>query len=148
MYYEVQKDGFLVSTDENLLDMDAIHAYLKESYWAGGIPRDVVVKAIENSFCFGLYDQGKQIGFAAVITDFTHFAYLKDVFVLDEYQGRGLGTWLVECILACPQLQGLRRILLATSDAHDFYRKFGFESLSDPARLMEKTFDRSWYQGE
>ncbi len=92
--------------------------------------------------CFALFDRDEQIGFARVVTDYTRFAYMMDVFVLEAYQGRGLGRWLVECIMACLSLQGIPRMLLATSDAHEFYRKLGFEKLSEPDKLMLKVFDQ------
>jgi GNAT superfamily N-acetyltransferase len=93
-----------------------------------------------------LYDSGQQIGFAGVVTDFTHFAYLQDVFVLEDYRGSGLGRWLIDCILSCPALDGIGRILLATADAHELYKKFGFAELSNPERWMEKRIQRSWFK--
>ena len=145
--YEYSKDNFTISTDATLLDIRVIHNFLtNSSYWRPGVPEDLVVKSIQNSFCFGLYDSGRQIGFAGVVTDFTHFAYLQDVFVLEAYRGNGLGQWLIDCILNCPELNGGGRILLATSDAHELYREFGFVELPNPDHWMEKRFERSWFK--
>ncbi|MFN2384684.1 MAG: GNAT family N-acetyltransferase [Thermoanaerobaculia bacterium] len=135
-----EKDGFVVSTDERRLDRDAIHDFLRKSYWAAGIPRDVLERSIDHALCFGLYDGPRQIGFARVITDHATFAYLSDVYVLGEYRGRGLATWLMEVVLDHPDLQGLRRWMLATHDAHGLYRKVGFRDLAHPERLMELVF--------
>ena len=145
--YEYTKDSFTISTDTSLLDIQVIHSFLtNSSYWRPGVPKDLVEKSIRNSFCFGLYHSGQQIGFAGVVTDFTHFAYLQDVFVLESYRGRGLGQWLIDCILSCPSLDGIGRMLLATSDAHEFYKKFGFVELSKPGHWMEKRIERSWFK--
>ncbi|HSS44711.1 MAG TPA: GNAT family N-acetyltransferase [Thermoanaerobaculia bacterium] len=134
---EWRRDDYSISTDRDRLDREVIHAFLRESYWARGIPREVVDRAIENALCFGLYAGDRQIGFARVISDLSTFAYLADVFVLDAHRGRGLGTWLVEVIRAHPDLQNLRRWMLATEDAHGLYRKFGFRPLQTPQRIME-----------
>lgn len=132
------RDEFEVDTDPARLDLDVVHGYLQRSYWAEGIPRRTVEASVRRSLCFGLYRGGEQIGFARVISDRATFAWLCDVFVLEEWQGRGLGSWLVECVLAHPELQGLRRLLLATRDAHAVYRKLGFESLARPEAYMER----------
>jgi GNAT superfamily N-acetyltransferase len=108
-----------------------------DSYWAAGRPLGVVRRAVESSLCFGLYAGGQQVGFARVVTDRATFAWLYDVFVLEGYRGRGLGKWLVECVVAHPALQGLRRLLLATRDAHGLYERYGFRPLADPARFLE-----------
>lgn len=143
--YEYTKDNFTISTDTRRLDIEVIHNFLtNSSYWRPGVPRELVIKSIQNSFSFGLYDGGRQIGFAGVITDFTHFAYLQDVFVLEAYRGEGLGRWLISCILNCPALQSVGRILLATNDAHKFYQEFGFTALSAPEKWMEKRIERPW----
>lgn len=134
---ECRKGEFLVSTDKSKLDLNTIYSYLSESYWAKGIPREVVVRSLQNSLCFGIFAGAEQIGFARVITDFATYAYLADVFVLDGYRGRGLAKWLMECIVAHPQLQGLRRWTLATRDAHTLYEKFGFKPLAKPDSFME-----------
>lgn len=148
MEHEYRQDNFTISTDRNALDIDVIHSFLTRSYWARGVPKELVLNSIQNSLCFGLFDQGQQIGFARVVTDYTHFAYLCDVFVLEPYQGRGLGKWLIECVMGCPQLQGIRRFMLATGDAHTLYSKFGFKQLSTPENIMEKLLDRPWYRAE
>ena len=119
--------GFEISTDPARLDLDYLHAFLSESYWSPGIPRETVARAVANSLCFGLYaPDGAPAGFARVVSDHATFAYLADVFVDAAHRGRGLGVWLVETVLAHPELQGLRRWALATADAHALYARFGF----------------------
>lgn len=135
---EYRKHGFLISTDRARLDLDVIHGYLTECYWAKGIPREVVARSIENSLCFGLYDGLKQIGFARVISDYATYAYLGDVFVLDSYRARGLGKWLMHCIMSHPALQDLRRWTLLTRDAHGLYAQYGFTPPNTPGRYMER----------
>jgi len=131
------KKGFRISTDKELLDRDMICQYLsKESYWAKGIPVEKVYVAIDNSMCFGIYKDGQQVGFARVITDKATFAYLCDVFVLEEFRGQGLSKWLVQNILAHDELQGFRRWLLATNDAHGLYSQFGFTPITNPEKWM------------
>jgi len=137
-YVHRERDEFLISTDAARLDIDAIHAYLSSSYWATGIPRAVVERAVAGSLCFGLFHGPRQIGFARVISDRATFAYLADVYVLDAYRGHGLGAWLIETVIAHPDLQGLRRFVLVTRDAHGLYEKFGFTSLAKPGNYMEK----------
>lgn len=137
MTNECARDSYHISTDNRLLDVDAIHAFLQTSYWAVDIPRGVVARAIENSFCFGLYQGESQVGFARVITDYTTFAYLADVFVLEAHRKKGLSKWLVEVIMREPRLQGLRRFMLATRDAHGLYERFGFTALAKPEMFME-----------
>jgi GNAT superfamily N-acetyltransferase len=132
-----EKNGFSVETDRSKLDVTAIHAYLTRSYWSEGIPRGIVEKAIANSLCFGLFRGAHQIGFARVVTDCATFAYLCDVYVLEEFRGQKLGVWLMECVMSHPELQGLRRFSLATRDAHGLYRKFGFDGLKKPESQME-----------
>jgi GNAT superfamily N-acetyltransferase len=134
---EYRNGQFVISTDRERLDMDVIHGFLTECYWAKGIPRETVVRSIENSLCFGVYAEGKQVGFARVISDFATYAYLGDVFILNEYRGRGLGKWLMECVMQHPRLQGLRRWTLLTRDAHRLYAEFGFTALKTPDRYME-----------
>jgi GNAT superfamily N-acetyltransferase len=135
--YETEKNDLVISTDKNKLDIPFIHDYLgKESYWAKNIPFDVVKKSIAGSFCFGLYDKEKQIGFARVITDHATFGYLADVFIIEAYRGKGLSKWLMKEIMDHPDLQGFRRWLLATKDAHGLYKQFGFEPLDKPERIM------------
>ncbi len=138
MAYEVRQGDYLVSTDPALLDIDRIHAFLTTSYWADGVSRHAVVRSIQNSIPFGLYLDGQQIGFARVITDTVSLAYLADVFVEEPRRGKGLGKLLLEAVIGHPQLQGLRRWLLGTRDAHNLYRQFGFSEPSRPERWMEK----------
>ncbi len=135
---EWRKDNWTVSTDPAQQDVDAIHAFLTRSYWCEGIPREIVERAVRNSLCFGLFDNAGQVGLARVVTDYTTFAYLCDVYVLESHRGRGLGKWLIECVMAHPQLQGLRRFSLATRDAHALYAQFGFQPLAKPEAFMER----------
>jgi GNAT superfamily N-acetyltransferase len=128
---------YQMSTDRQRIDIAAVHAFLTQSYWSPGIPRGVVERAIENSLCFGVYLGAQQVGFARVITDKATFAYLADVFIIESHRGKGLSTWLMEFVTAHEELQGLRRFLLATKDAHALYAKFGFEALGNPSRIME-----------
>jgi len=134
---EHRKDKFVISTDKERLDLDVVHGFLTECYWAKGIPRDVVARSIDNSLCFGVYGDGKQVGFARVISDYATYAYLGDVFVLESDRGQGLGKWLMECVLGHPGLQGLRRWSLVTADAHRLYSQAGFTPLKTPGRYME-----------
>jgi GNAT superfamily N-acetyltransferase len=119
------------------MDLEAIHAYLTRSYWSEGISKDLVAHAMAGSLCFGLLDAGRQIGFARVITDRATYAYLCDVYVLEEYQGRGLGTWMMRELMSHPDLQGLRRFGLVTRDAHGLYEKLGFAPLANTSGHME-----------
>jgi GNAT superfamily N-acetyltransferase len=137
VFVEDRRDNFLISTDPSRLDVRAIHAYLDRSYWAAGIPMDVLERAIRGSLCFGLYDGDRQIGFARTVTDRATFAYLADVYVLESYRGQGLAKWMMRVIMAHPDLQGLRRFALATKDAHGLYAQFGFAPLARPDRQME-----------
>lgn len=126
-----------ISTDPERLDVPLIHRWLSEqSYWARGVPLDVVRRAIDHSICFGVYLEGRQVGFARAVTDRATHAWLADVFILDEYRGRGYGKALIAAILDHPELQGLRRWLLATRDAHGLYTQYGFEPLPEPGRFM------------
>ena len=133
-----------ISTDPSRLQLDTIHAYLTRSYWSPGVPKDVVARGIANSLCFGIYQGEAQLGFARVITDKASFAYLADVYVLEEHRGQGLSKRLLEQILAHPDLQGLRRVLLATADAHGLYAQFGFKALAAPDRMMEIRNPPAW----
>jgi GNAT superfamily N-acetyltransferase len=135
---EWKKDGFTISMEKEKLDRAAIHEFLHNSYWARGIPRKLVDRSIENSLCFGLYEKDGLVGFARVISDKATFAYLSDVYVLESHRGRGLATWFMEIVMAHPDLQGIRRWMLATADAHGLYKKVGFTPLSRPERIMEK----------
>jgi GNAT superfamily N-acetyltransferase len=134
---QYRRNGFVVSTDRARLDVDLIHRFLTGCYWAQGISRELVARSIENALCFGIYAEGKQMGFGRVISDYATYAYLGDVFILERYRGRGLSKWLMECIVRHPQLQGLRRWSLVTGDAHGLYSQFGFTSLAAPERWME-----------
>jgi GNAT superfamily N-acetyltransferase len=134
---EVQRDGITISTDPARLDPDTIYSFLARSYWASDRQRDISQRAVEHSLCFGVYDGEQQIGFARVVTDCATFAWLADVFITEEYRGRGLGKWLVEVVLSHPDVQSVPRWLLATRDAHELYRRFGFTALTAPERRME-----------
>jgi GNAT superfamily N-acetyltransferase len=134
---ERRREGYLVSTDPARLDAEAIHAFLRTSYWAPARSLEAVRRSLRHSLCFGLYRDGRQVGLARVVTDYATFAYLCDVYVLPEERGRGLGLWLMECVMSYPQLQRLRRFLLFTKDAHELYRKFGFAECLAPERVME-----------
>jgi GNAT superfamily N-acetyltransferase len=135
---EAQRNGYAISTNKARLDVSAIHAYLARSYWSPGIPKAVVERAISGSLCFGLFSEtGQQVGFARMITDSATFAYLADVYVLEEHRGKGLAKWMMETILTHPSLLGLRRILLATRDAHELYAPLGFKPLAKPDSFME-----------
>ena len=127
----------VIDSDPSRLDLDVIHGFLSSSYWAKGIPRETVERAVRNSLCFGVYDDGKQVGFARVVTDQATFAYLADVFILESHRGRGLSKALVAAIAADPRLQGLRRWVLVTRDAQGLYAQYGFKPLASPDRFME-----------
>lgn len=138
MITESRRGDYLVSTDQARLDINVIHGFLTDSYWAKGIPRETVARSIQHSLCFGIYDgNGAQVGFARVISDFATLAYLGDVFVLEQHRGRGLSKFMMECIVKHPALQGLRRWILLTRDAHGLYKQFGFSPLKAPDRYME-----------
>ena len=139
---EYIRDNFLISDDPAKLNIDAICDFLSLAYWADKRPREVIEKSIRFSINFGVYDGDKQIGFARVVTDRAVFAYLCDVFIHEDYRGYSLGKWLMECVMAHPDLQGLKRWCLLTRDAHGLYKQFGFTELSDPSKWMEK-FDPS-----
>jgi GNAT superfamily N-acetyltransferase len=137
---EWTRGEFTISTDPARLDLDVIHGFLTRSYWAEGIPREIVARAIEHSIPFGLYHGERQVGFARWVTDHATFAYLGDVFVLEEYRGRGLSKWMMEIAVAHPDVQGQRRWCLLTRDAHGLYRGMGFHALEAPERWMERRF--------
>ena len=143
--YERRRGDLLVSTDRARLDVDLIHRVLGATYWALGIPRDVVTRSIAGSVAFGLYDVDQQVGFARVITDLATYAYLADVFIVEERRGQGLGDWLVESIRLHPQLQGLRRFALITRDAGPLYARHGFTKPPEPFGYMELV-DREVYR--
>jgi GNAT superfamily N-acetyltransferase len=136
--HEFKREDYLISTDPSRLDLPWIHNYLtNEAYWAKGISFPVFQRSVENSLCFGVYYQSKQIGFGRVISDYATFSYLADVFIDEGFRGQGLGKWLVECVHNYPELQGLRRWMLITSDAHGLYQRYGFAPLEHPEKMME-----------
>lgn len=132
------RQKYTISTDKNKLNMSVIYHFIANSYWAKGIPKSVMQKAIDNSMCFGVYSaNNEQVGFARVVTDNATFAYLADVFIIPDLQGNGLSKLLVKTIVEHPDLQGLRRFLLATADAHGLYAQYGFKPIDNPAQLMQ-----------
>jgi GNAT superfamily N-acetyltransferase len=134
---EKSRGAYTLSSERSAQQPERIHAYLSRSYWAEGIPLATVLRSIEGSLCFGVFARGEQVAFARVITDRATFAYLCDVYVLEGHRGQGLAHWMLEEILADPQLQGLRRFALATRDAHSLYERHGFEPLARPQAFME-----------
>ncbi len=135
--YEVHRGEYTISTEKSRLDVEAIVAFLGRAYWAQGRQRDAIMRSIEHSLCFGVYSSERQVGFARVVTDYAIFAYLCDVFIDEQSRGHGLGKSLMSAIMGHPDLQGLRRWLLATRDAHGLYRQFGWTELREPGRWME-----------
>jgi GNAT superfamily N-acetyltransferase len=133
---EELKHRFYISIDKSKLDIPRIHNFLCSSYWAENIPLGILEKSIQNSLCFGLYEEHQQVGFARVITDYATSALLKDVFILEPYRGQGLGKWFVQYILEYPELQDVQRWLLGTKDAHGLYRRYGFKNLTEPEKMM------------
>src|SRR5208282_2046800 len=133
-----RRGEFVISTDRSVLDLEVIHGFLTNCYWAKDIPQEVVARSIEHSLCFGIYEgSGAQVGFARVVSDFATVAYLGDVFVLESHRGRGLSKWMMECITQHPALHNLRRWILLTRDAHRLYSQFGFTPVKAPDRYME-----------
>lgn len=130
-------ENIIISTDKSLLDINVIFNFLSGSYWANGRSINTIKKSIENSLCFGVYTGNKQIGFARIITDYSTFLYIADVFILEEYRGRGYSKKLLKTIEEFPELQNIRRWMLATKDAHGLYEQFGFVPLKNPERFME-----------
>ncbi len=137
-FIEVHRNNFTISTDPARLDLDATADMLSRSYWASGRKRETIAKSIQNSLVFGLYDGARQIGLARIVSDYATIAWLCDVFIHEDYRGQGLGKWLMETVVSHPDLQNLRRILLATRDAHGLYAQYGWKPLSSPERWMEK----------
>ena len=132
-----ERDGYSLDDDPGRVDLDAVRDFLRTAYWSKNVPREVVAKAVEGSLVVGLYAaDGRQVGFARAVTDRATFAWIADVYVLESERGRGLGRFLVESLLAHPDLQGLRRVMLATADAHGLYRSYGFTDLADPSRYL------------
>ena len=130
--------GYEISTDQDRLDVEVVFRFLsEESYWSPGIPRDVVERSINNSLCFGVYHGEAQVGFARIVTDKATFALVADVFIVEAHRGKGLSKWLLHEVMEHPDLQGLRRLLLLTSDAHSLYAQFGFTEIGNPWRFME-----------
>ena len=137
--HEWHRDGYTISTDPQRLDLEVIHGFLaNDSYWAQGRSVETIRRSIEHSLAFGVYEGERQVGFCRVITDYATFAWLADVFVVEAYRGRGLAVWLVETVISHPELQGLKRWLLATKDAHGLYAKYGFEPLPEVDRWMTR----------
>ena len=134
------RGDYTISTERHRLDTKVIHGFLTNAYWAQGIPLAVVERSLEHSLSFGVYHGERQVGLARVITDYTTFAYVADVFILEEYRGRGLSKWLMETVVEHPALQGLRRWILFTRDAHGLYEKVGFTPSQNPERVMELSF--------
>jgi GNAT superfamily N-acetyltransferase len=138
-YQTWSRGDYEISTDPARLDIDVTHGFLStDAYWSPGVPREIVERAVGNSIVFGIYQGREQAGLARIVSDRATFAWLCDVFVLPEHRGQGLGKWLMECVIAHPELQGLRRWLLATRDAHGLYAQYGFTALSDPTKWMER----------
>ncbi len=136
---EWQRDGLVISTDPDRLDLDFTVDYIAQTYWGKDTPKDRIRLSIENALIFGLYEgSGRQVGFCRVVSDAARFAWLSDVFVLEEMRGRGLGKWLMECMVSHPNVAEVNRFFLATDDAHGLYKQFGFEGVSNPEKLMVK----------
>ena len=133
----ISKGAYSITTDKNKIDIDFIHSFLTQSYWAEGITKEIISRSIAGSLCFGVFNKEKQVGFARMVTDEATFAYLADVFIAEDHRGKGLSKWLMEVIMSYPGLQGLRRILLATRDAHGLYAQFGFTPLAYTDRWMQ-----------
>ena len=144
---ELTRDNLVLSDDKSLIDIEVVHGFLQTAYWSEGVPRSIVAGAIENSLCIGVYEGSAQVAFARVITDYSTFAYLADVFVIPSYRGHGIGKWMVTSIIDEPRLQGLRRWLLATRDAHGLYEQVGFRPLNDPSRWMEIRLKNAYRPG-
>lgn len=138
-HFEATRGSYSISTDPSRLDFSVIHGYLTRSYWSPGVSREIVERAARGSLCFGIYHGDEQVGYARVITDGVTFGYVADVFVLEAHRGQGLSKWLMECISTHPGLQGFRRWMLATADAHGLYEKYGFRPLMNPHQFMERT---------
>ena len=134
---EQTRGDYTISTDPARMNVDAIHAYLSRSYWAEGVPREIVERSLLGSLTFGLFHRGAQVGLARVVTDRATFAYLCDVYVLEEHRGRGLSKWMMEFVMKHPELQGVRRFQLVTRDAHGLYSRFGFKPPMNPERHLE-----------
>lgn len=134
---EFEKEDYIISTDPNKLQLNVIHGFLSKTYWAPNISLEKVKISMDNSYCFGVYKNEEQIGFARLITDYATFAYLADVFILEEFRGKGLSKWLMQIIVDSPAVQGLRSWMLKTKDAHGLYKQFNFSKPINPERVME-----------
>ncbi len=132
-----RRGEMMVSTNPRLVHVATVQAFLSQSYWARGIPVEVVERSIRGSVPFGLYDGGRQVGFARVVTDLATYGYLADVFIVESHRGRGLARWMMECVIGHPSLAGFRRWQLATMDAHGLYEQAGFRRVAHPERMME-----------
>lgn len=141
-----ERNGYWISDDANDVDLDVAHEFLTSAYWCQNVPRETVEKSFDHSICFGVFRDQSMVGFARVVTDFSTFGYLADVFILEQHRNQGLALWLVQTILAHPELQGFRRWLLATKDAHALYAKLGFTPLEKPEMFME-ILDPDVYSG-
>jgi GNAT superfamily N-acetyltransferase len=137
-YFESQRDNLLISTDPQRLDLEAICDFLSRAYWSQNRPRETIKLSLQHSLVFGIYDGARQVGMARIVTDYATFAWLCDVFIHEDYRGKGIGKWLMASIISHPELQGLRRFLLATRDAHGLYSQFGFTPMNNPDRWMER----------
>jgi GNAT superfamily N-acetyltransferase len=138
-HQEWTRGDYRISTNKDWLDLNTIHAFLRDrSYWARGVPRAMLERSVQHSLCFGVYHHTAQVGFGRIITDYATFAYLSDVFIVEEYRGQGLGKWLVCCMLAHPEIYGIRYWTLKTADAHSLYQQAGFTALPEPEQHMER----------
>lgn len=132
-----RRENVLISTNAKLLHLATIHEFIRHSYWAEGIPREILERSVRNSLPFGIYEEGKQIGFCRVVTDYATYGWVMDVVIDEKHRGRGLSKWMMECVLCHPSLQGFRRWGLGTRDAHGLYERFGFQTVRNPQLLME-----------
>lgn len=139
-----ESNNFVISTNKKGLNIFTIHRFLTNSYWTKGIPIEAVKKQIKYSFCFGVYNDKKQIGYARIITDYTGFAYLCDVYIEEEFQGKGLSKRLMEEIINHPKLKNIKTWMLSTNDAHGLYEKYGFKPLDEPRKLMRRVKFKNW----
>ncbi|MGH7314793.1 MAG: GNAT family N-acetyltransferase [Candidatus Rokuibacteriota bacterium] len=144
MFHACRDGNILVTTDPARVDLETVHGFLAGSYWAEGIPREIVERSMRHSICFGAFDGDRQVGFARVVSDRATFAYLADVFVLPSHRGRGIGKRIMDCATSHPELQGLRLWTLFTRDAHGLYRQYGFQAARYPDRLMERRQARAY----
>jgi GNAT superfamily N-acetyltransferase len=145
---ESQLNGYVISTDKSRLDVTVIHDYLFNCYWAQGIPKETVMRSLENSLCFGVYKDNQQVGFCRVITDYATFMYLADVFILEAHRGKKLSVAMMQAVVTHPELQGIRTWTLLTRDAHGLYRKFDFENHVDPTRFMIRNVPNPYFKEE